>query len=141
MATVTAPRALRALTASTTLIAAAFLQPAAAHADTGSDFLSQLAGAGITYANPADTEALGQSICPMLVEPGKNFAAAVSRVRNNGISPDMAAFFAGIAIQAYCPSMISSIADGSVLNQLNGLNGLAGTGALPALNSFQIPGP
>ena len=140
MATVTAPRALRALTASTTLIAAAFLQPAAAHADTGSDFLSQLAGAGITYANPADTEALGQSICPMLVEPGKNFAAAVSRVRNNGISPDMAAFFAGIAIQAYCPSMISSIADGSVLDQLNGLNGLAGTGALPGLNSFQIPG-
>ena len=72
----------------------------------------------------------------MLVEPGKNFASAVSRVRNNGISPDMAAFFAGIAIQAYCPSMISSIADGSVLDQLNGLNGLA----LPGLNSFQIPG-
>lgn len=136
MAAVSSPRALRALAASTTAIAAALMPTAAAHADTGSDFLRQLAGAGITYADPADTEALGQSICPMLVEPGKNFASAVSRVRNNGISPDMAAFFAGIAIQAYCPSMISSIADGSVLDQLNGLNGLA----LPGLNSFQIPG-
>jgi len=80
------------------------------------------------------TEALGQSICPMLVEPGKNFASAVSRIRDNGISPDMAAFFAGIAIQAYCPSLIASIADGSVLNQL-------GTGVPPGLNAFQIPGP
>ena len=137
MATVTAPNALRALAVSTTVIAAAVIPTAAAHADTDSDFLSQLSGAGITYANPADTQALGQSICPMLVEPGKNFASAVSRVRNNGIPPDMAAFFAGIAIQAYCPSLISSIADGSVLKQLNGL---AGPGVLPGLNRFQIPG-
>lgn len=85
MATVTAPRTLRALAVSTTVIAAAVVPTATAHADTGSDFLSRLSDAGITYADPADTEALGQSICPMLVEPGKNFASAVSRVRNNGI--------------------------------------------------------
>jgi hypothetical protein len=55
-----------------------------------------------------------------------------STVSNNGISPDMAAFFTGIAISMYCPSMMSSIGNGTFLNQLSGLNGLNGLG-IPGL--------
>lgn len=113
---------------------------APANADDNTDFLNQLSAAGINYGNPTDTVALGQSICPMLVEPGKSFASAVSRVRNKGVSPEVAAFFTGIAIQAYCPSMISSIGDGSVLNQLNGLSGLTGSNTLAGLLGLGIPG-
>ena len=46
---------------------------------------------GITYADPADAEALGQSICPMLVQAGHRTSPPRSAgVRNNGIPPDMA---------------------------------------------------
>ena len=41
----------------------------------------------------------------MLVEPGKNLGVrSISTVSNNGINPDVAAFFTGIAISIYCPS-------------------------------------
>lgn len=106
---------------------------APAHADTPSDtsFLSALSSAGIGYNDPAGTEQLGQSICPMLVEPGKSLASVYSTVSKNGISPDMAAFFTGIAISMYCPSMMSSLGNGTFLNNINGLNGLSGLGGLP----------
>jgi hypothetical protein len=108
--------------------------PAQADPTTDNSFLSALSSAGIGYNDPASTEQLGQSICPMLVEPGKSMASVYSTVSNQGISPDMAAFFTGIAISMYCPSMMSSIGNGTFLNQLNGLNGLSG------LSGLQIPG-
>ncbi len=137
---------LGALAFSAALVALPLVSAAPAQADTNGDFLRQLSSVGIGVDNPTDTLALGQSICPMLVEPGKNFASAVTKVRNNGVSPEMAAFFAGIAIQMYCPSMVSSIGDGSVLNQLGtlnqlgGLTGLTGGSALSGLSGFGIPG-
>lgn len=105
-----------------------------AHADplTDTSFLSALTNAGIGYNDPASTQQLGQSICPMLVEPGKSLASVYSTVSNNGINPDMAAFFTGIAISMYCPSMMSGIGNGTFLNQLSGLNGLGGFG-IPGL--------
>ena len=105
-------------------LAAAVLAPSA-QADSNSDFLGALANAGIGYANGADTTALGQSLCPLLVQPGKSFASAVSTVRNKGVSPDMAALFTGLAIQMYCPQMMASVADGSILQTLPGLSGLS----------------
>lgn len=122
--------------------AAAFAAPAAA--DTTSDsFLSALSNAGINTNNPTDTVALGQSICPMLVEPGKSFASVASNVGlTQGISPEMASFFTGIAISMYCPSMVSSIGDGTFLNALNGLGGaggLNGLGGLGGLDGLSIP--
>ena len=54
----------------------------------------------------------------MLVEPGKSFASVAPASANNGISPDMAAFFTGIAISMYCPSMMSSLGNGTFLNWL-----------------------
>jgi hypothetical protein len=98
---------------------------APAHADpiTDTSFLNALTNAGIGYNDAASTEQLGQSICPMLVEPGKSMASVYSTVSNNGINPQMAAFFTGIAISMYCPSAMSSIGNGTFLNQLSGLNG------------------
>jgi hypothetical protein len=119
-------KAKRTLTA--TLVGAAtaisLAAPASADPITDNSFLDALTNAGIGYNDPASTEQLGQSICPMLVEPGKSLASVYSTVSNNGINPAMAAFFTGIAIQMYCPSAMSSIGNGTFLNQLGGLNGL-----------------
>ena len=101
------------------LITAAAMSAAPARADSDDDaFLGALNSAGVTYNDPASTVALGQAVCPMLVEPGKTLASVASRVGNNGISPDMAAFFTGIAISMYCPSMMSSIGNGTFLDWL-----------------------
>ena len=55
-------------------VATAISLAAPAHADplTDNSFLSALTNAGIGYNDPASTQSLGQSICPMLVEPGKS---------------------------------------------------------------------
>jgi hypothetical protein len=103
--------------------ALALAAPASADPIADNSFLNALTNAGIGYNDPTSTEQLGQSICPMLVEPGKNMASIYSTVSNNGINPQMAAFFTGIAISMYCPSAMSSIGNGTFLNQLSGLNG------------------
>ena len=89
----------------------------------GDAFLSALNNAGVNYGDPGSAVALGQSICPLLAQPGGSFAGAASNIANNGIPPNMAALFTSIAISMYCPSMVASMANGG----------------LPAL-PFQIPG-
>ena len=69
----------------------------------------------------------------MLVEPGKSLASVYSTVSNQGISPDMAAFFTGIAISMYCPSMMSGIGNGTFLNSLSGLQGIPGISGIPGI--------
>jgi hypothetical protein len=109
----------RALVAVVGVTAAAATLAAPAHADTIDDsFLDTLTNAGLTYNDPANTVALGESVCPMLVEPGKSLASVYSRVANNGIPPEMAAFFTGIAISMYCPQMMSSLGNGTFLDWL-----------------------
>lgn len=115
-------------TTAMTLAATAAADPV----NDNSSFLNALNSAGIGYGDPASTEQLGRSICPMLVEPGKNLASVYSRVSNNGINPDMAAFFTGIAISMYCPQMMGSIGNGTFLNQLQGLQGLQGIPGVPS---------
>jgi Protein of unknown function (DUF732) len=95
--------------------------PASADPIADTTFLNALSNAGVGYSDPASTEQLGQSICPMLVEPGKSLASVYSTVSNNGINPSMAAFFTGIAISMYCPSMMSSVGSGTFLNFLHPL--------------------
>jgi hypothetical protein len=95
--------------------------PASADPITDTSFLNALGNAGIGYNNPTDVTSLGQSVCPMLVEPGKSLASVYSTVSNNGINPDMAAFFTGIAISMYCPSMMTSLGNGTFLNFLRPL--------------------
>ncbi|GAS89611.1 MULTISPECIES: DUF732 domain-containing protein [Mycolicibacterium] len=125
--------AARAFLTTMGVVAAAGLALAVpAQADTNDSFLNALSNAGIGYTDPGSTVQLGQQVCPMLVEPGKNFASVASQMRgNNGMSPEMASFFTGIAIQMYCPQMMSSITDGSILNNLGGLNALSGIAGFP----------
>jgi len=92
------------------LVTAATALAAPAQADTANDlFLAALDKAGIHYDNAAVAAQLGKTICPLLVQPGKDFASTAASVRGNGIPPAMAALFAGIAIKTYCPSMLSSM--------------------------------
>jgi hypothetical protein len=116
-------KAKRNLTITLVGVATAVTLAAPASADPIADnsFLNALSNAGIGYNDPASTEQLGQSLCPMLVEPGKSLASVYSTVSNNGINPDMAAFFTGIAISMYCPSAMSSIGSGTFLNFLHPL--------------------
>jgi hypothetical protein len=122
-------------------VATAFSLAAPASADPiDTNFLDALNTAGIGYGDAASTEQLGKWICPMLVEPGKNVASIYSQVSNNGISPDMAAFFTGIAISMYCPQAMTSIGNGTILDSLGGLNGLNGLNGVGGLNGLGIPG-
>jgi hypothetical protein len=112
----------RYLTVILVAVATAVTVAAPAQADpTNDSFLNALTNAGIGYNDPASTQSLGQSLCPMLVEPGKSVASVYSTVTNNGINPDMAAFFTGIAISMYCPQMMSSLGNGTFLNFLHPL--------------------
>ena len=128
-------KAKRNLTVTLVVVATAVTVAAPAHADptTDTSFLDALTNAGIGFNDPASAEQLGQSICPMLVEPGKNLASVYSTVSHNGVNPDMAAFFTGIAIQMYCPSMMSSIGNGTFLKQLSGLKGIPGISGMPGI--------
>ncbi len=126
-----------AVTAATFAAGLAFAAPAPAD-DNNDAFLSALNQANIPLAdNNADlTAQLGERVCPMLVEPGKNFASVASTVADNGISPGMASFFTGIAISMYCPQMMGSIGNGTFLNMLQdnqGLSGMAGMAGVPGV--------
>ena len=131
-------KAKRTLTTTLVGVAAALSLATPASAEpVDTTFLNALNNAGIGYGDAASTEKLGQSVCPMLVEPGKNLASVYSTVTTNGINPDMAAFFTGIAISAYCPQMMTQIGNGTILEGLDGLGGLNG---LSGLGGLGLPG-
>jgi len=106
-----------------------------------SSFLSDLAGAGVPVGDPAATAELGQSVCPMLTEPAGTAASVASPF--TGLSggpampPEMAQLFTEIAVQAYCPQMVSQLASGQLpeLPQIPGMPvGLPGlSDGLPAI--------
>jgi Protein of unknown function (DUF732) len=124
------------------VITAAGVSAAPARADVMTDaFLSALNNAGVGYGDPSNAAQLGQSICPMLAQPGGNFAGVASSVANNGIPPGMASLFTNIAISMYCPQMMASFANGDWVNNGGMLNngGPLGNGGIPGL-PFQIPG-
>ncbi|WP_076102461.1 DUF732 domain-containing protein [Mycobacterium colombiense] len=76
----------------------------------GNAFLSALTNAGITYTQPATTTAMGQSVCPMLFEPGGSFDDVTSRMaEGNGLSYEMAGKFTIVAIATYCPAVIAPL--------------------------------
>lgn len=91
---------------------------ATAHADPIQDsFLNALNNAGVSYNDPGSAVSLGQSICPMLAQPGGNFATVASNMAGqNGLSASMAGLFTSIAISMYCPSMMTSLANGDYAN-------------------------
>lgn len=128
-------KASTAMALSVGIVVAATAVPATARADAASDgFLSALTSSGVSVADPNMAVSMAQSICPMLVKPGGNFASVASQMGGtNGVSPGMANLFTSIAISAYCPSMMASLANGNWLGQgaqmgLPGLSGLSGLG-------------
>jgi hypothetical protein len=117
--------------------AAAMTSIAPASADGGNDaFLNALRGAGVGFGDPNSTAALGQSICPILAQPGGNFAQAASTVTGSGISPGMAGLFTTIAIQMYCPTMVNQMANGdfSGIGNLAGIGNFMGMPKIPGLS-------
>nr|WP_232232079.1 DUF732 domain-containing protein [Mycobacterium triplex] len=98
-----------ALTAA--LIAAAATMAAPIRADiAGNAFLSRLTNAGIAVTQPATTLAQGQSVCPMLIQPGGSFDSVVSEVATgNGMTEKNAGIFTIIAIGTFCPAMIAPL--------------------------------
>jgi Protein of unknown function (DUF732) len=119
------------LAVSVGVVTAAGLGAAPARADDiNSSFLSALSNSGVGYDDPGNAVQLGQSVCPMLSEPGGNFAkVASSMTGREGLSADMAGLFTSIAISMYCPQMMTSFANGDFLNG----------GGIPGL-PFAIPG-
>jgi hypothetical protein len=119
------------------VISAATVLAAPAQADASSDmFLNALNGAGVNYNNdPNAAVSLGQSVCPVLSQPGGSFNNVASNVVGNayGMSPQMASFFTTIAIQAFCPQVISSISSGDWINAVNGVSGIPG---VPGMNGM-----
>lgn len=95
----------------TGLVSLAAVMSAPIRADMlGNAFLSALTNAGITYTQPASTTAMGQSVCPMLFEPGGSFDEVTSKMaEGNGLSYEMAGKFTIVAIATYCPAVIAPL--------------------------------
>ena len=104
------------------IAAAAVMWPTPAHADVlGDSSNSALAG-------------VGQSICPMLVQPGGQLASMATQMSGQGgLAPTIAGFVASTAIQMECPSWMTSLANGQMPAGLDTLTSIAG----PALG---LPG-
>lgn len=94
--------------------AAALLTAVPAQADPIDDaFIDALGSAGVGMANPADAVALGQSVCPMLSEPGQSAADAAAKVADAaGMSLGPATMFTGLDISAFCPGVMASLGNG-----------------------------
>jgi hypothetical protein len=121
------PLAVRLLLGAGCLITAAAMFSAPVEADPhDDDFIDALSHAGIEYGEPGNAMAVGQSICPMLAQPGGSFAAAASGISHRGMSPQMAQMFTTIAIQTFCPEEMANILGGNVsgLQQFPGMPGM-----------------
>jgi hypothetical protein len=102
------------LTVSAGIMAAATSLAAPAAADPGADaFVAALTSAGMAGVDPATAVSVGQSVCPMLAQPGQqvaDVAAEVSSALGRPLGP--ATMFTGIAITMFCPAAVSSLANG-----------------------------
>jgi hypothetical protein len=98
----------------TAAFAMALPAAAPAQADPTDDaFIDALSNAGVGVTDPADAAALGQSVCPMLSEPGQTAADAAAQVADAaGMSLGPATMFTGLAISVFCPGAVASIGNG-----------------------------
>jgi hypothetical protein len=108
-------RPTRLITVFAGLTAAASLLAAPAQADPSTDaFLNAVSGAGLGgTTDPSNLVAVGQSVCPMLSEPGQNVADAAAQVADTtGMSLGGANMFTGLAISFLCPRVLDSVGNG-----------------------------
>jgi hypothetical protein len=108
----------------------------------GSSISTVLNTVGIGNNGPVSSAIaqVGQSFCPMLVQPGSNFASsAMSMSGNGGLGGPIAGFLAGQAIQAECPAFMTAISNGTMPFPLGGGGAPSGPFGLPAGSPFGAP--
>ena len=99
---------------------------APAQADPGTDlFLDAVSNAGLgDNMDPATLMAAGESVCPMLADPGQNAADAAASVADaTGMSLGGSTMFTGLAISFLCPRVVDSIGGGELPAIPSGLLG------------------
>jgi Protein of unknown function (DUF732) len=103
--------ALRLLGVTTGVASLTAALAAPVHADLmGNAFLRALTDAGVPVSQPNSTTALGQSVCPMLVQPGGSFDSVISAMADSGrMSNDVAGVFTVVAIATYCPAVLTPL--------------------------------
>ncbi|BDX32174.1 hypothetical protein TUM20985_27210 [Mycobacterium antarcticum] len=110
-------------------LCAAVVAAAPASADPTTDFVDSLGTAGIGMVDPGQAVELGRSVCPMLSQPGQDMADTAARVADaGGMSLGPATMFTGLAISAFCPSVMTSLGNGESPIPLGLLNSLGGFG-------------
>ncbi|KAA1248649.1 DUF732 domain-containing protein [Mycobacterium simiae] len=120
------PLTIRLLAASAGLLTAAAALAAPAEAGALDDaFINALNQAGVNYGDAGNAVTLGQSVCPVLAQPGGSFNTAAATVvgGTSGMSQQMAETFTSIAISMYCPQVMADVANGnlSALQQIPGM--------------------
>lgn len=95
-------------------VVAATMSAAPAQADTGIDvFLGALDHYRLGDIDPATAVRVGESVCPMLAEPGQGVANVAARVADElGRPLGPATMFTGLAIQILCPRAVGALTDG-----------------------------
>jgi hypothetical protein len=109
--------ALRTLAICLGLVTAATASAAPVRADSLDDTFTSVVDAvrGTNDQDSGGIAELGRSICPMLERPGETFASTASSITgHDGMSPAMAGLFTRLAISMYCPSMMTSLANGDM---------------------------
>src|SRR3981189_2449930 len=96
------------------VLSAALMAAAPAAADPSTDaFINSLDSAGGGMGDPGQAVALGQSVCPMLSQPGQAMADTAAQVADAGGMPlGPATMFTGLAISAFCPGVMGAIGNG-----------------------------
>ena len=108
-------RPIRLITVFAGLIATASLLAAPAQADASTDaFVNAVSSAGLGGStDPSNLVAVGQSVCPMLSDPGQNAADVAAKVADTtGMSLGGANMFTGLAISFLCPRVLESVGGG-----------------------------
>jgi len=131
----TALRLLRPVMAAISISAAALTAPAVALADPGADAPDPAPSSVGDGGAGADAIAQpGQSVCPMLVQPGSDIASNLTQFSGNGgFAPLIVGSLAAAAIQSQCPGVVNSVANGNLPISLPGLSpaGAPDAGAAP----------
>ncbi len=93
---------------------AATMSAAPAQADPTADaFLSTLQHYRLGDIDPATAVQVGQTVCPMLSEPGQNMANVAADVADDlGRPLGPATMFTGLAISIFCPRAVDAMTDG-----------------------------
>jgi hypothetical protein len=126
------------------IAAAAVMWPGQAHADVAGDSTSGvLSGVGFGNNGPISTAlaGVGQSICPMLVQPGGKLASMATQMTgHDGLAPTIAGWVATTAIQTQCPSWMTSLSNGQMPAGLDVLTNMAGPAlGLPSGGGSSLP--